>query len=247
VPSTHLFLSLNVLAPFETAGYMIIGCLCGPYVLGLVSKPQIPDLSYVTQTALSFIAFSAGSELYLPELRSLIRTIGLITGFNALFSYFFCTLFIYAIAAGGVVPWMTPYMGGCAFTISLVAGSIMVARSPASAIAVVRELKAKGPATSIMLGVTVVGDVVVLILFTLSNSFALALCSGGGFDGGAFIITLLTLISAVGMGYGLGFILIFLLWIPQIPARYTIIPLGSSSLSCVIGWSYGPNNDGDSD
>ena len=82
-------------------------------------------------------------------------------------------------ASAGVIPWMEPYLGSCAFTISLVAGSIMVARSPASAIAVVRELKAKGPATSIMLGVTVVGDVVVLVLFTLSNSFALAMCGGG--------------------------------------------------------------------
>jgi len=131
-------------------GYMVIGCLCGPYVLGLVSKPQIPDLSYVTQTALAFIAFSAGSELYLPELRSLFRTIILITGLNALFSYIFCTLFIYLIAMLGLVPWMEPYLGGCAFSISLVAGSIMVARSPASAIAVVRELRAKGPVTSIM-------------------------------------------------------------------------------------------------
>lgn len=215
---------------------MIIGCLCGPYVLELVTKPQIPDLSYVTQTALAFIAFSAGSELYLPELRSLIRTIALITGFNALFTYVFSTIFIYIIAYAGVIPWIEPYLGSCAFSISMVAGSIMVARSPASAIAVVRELRAKGPATSIMLGVTVVGDVVVLILFTLSNSFALALCGGGGFDGGAFLITLLTLCCAVGLGYGLGFILIFLLWIPPvkitstisipIPARFTIIPLG---------------------
>jgi Kef-type K+ transport system membrane component KefB len=216
-------------------GYMIVGCLCGPYILGLVSKPQIPDLSYVTQTALAFIAFSAGSELYLPELRSLLRTILAITGANALFSYIFCTLFIYAIAAGGVVPWMTPYMGSCAFSMSMVAGSIMVARSPASAIAVVRELRAKGPATSIMLGVTVVGDVVVLILFTISTSFALAMCSGGGLDGGALVITLLTLVVAVGVGYGLGFVLIFLLWVPRVPARLTILPLGFL-IFCLCDW-----------
>ncbi len=128
---------------------MIIGCQCYPYILGFVSKPQISDLSYITQTALSFIVFSAGSELYLPELRSLIRTIALITRVNALLSHVICTLFIYAIAAAGVVPSMVPYLGSCAFSISLVAGSIMVAHFPASAIAVVRELKAKGPATSI--------------------------------------------------------------------------------------------------
>ena len=207
-------------------GYMIIGCLCGPYVLNMVTLEQTPDLAYVTQIALSFIAFSAGSELYLPELRSLFRVIALITGFNALFTYVLCSLFIYMLAQTGVIPWMSHFPSGCSFTISLIAGSIMVARSPASAIAVVRELRAKGPVTSTMLGVTVVGDVVVLILFTLSNSFALAQCNGGGFAGGEFLITIITLIFAVGIGYALGGLLIFLLWIPRVPARFTIIPIG---------------------
>lgn len=207
-------------------GYMVIGCLCGPYVLELVTKPQIPDLSYVTQTALAFISFSAGSELYLPELRSLLRTIVLITGLNALFSYIICTLFIFGLGYAGVIPWVTPYLGSCSFAISMIAGAIMVARSPASAIAVVRELRAKGPATSTMLGVMVVGDVVVLILFTVSNSFAIALCgSGGGLQIGGLFITLFTLVVAVALGYALGFLLIFLLWVPRVPARFTIIPI----------------------
>ena len=205
-------------------GYMVVGVFCGPYILNLITTEELPDLGYITQIALSFIAFSAGSELYLPELRSLFRKIAFITGFNALFTYVICILFIYGLAAGGLVSWMEPYLGGCAIGISMIAASIMVARSPASAIAVVRELRAKGPVTSTMLGVTVVGDVVVLILFTLSASIALAQCSGNGFEGGAFLITIVTLIVAVGLGYLLGGLLIFLLWAPY--ARYTIIPLG---------------------
>lgn len=38
-------------------------------------QPDVPRLSYVTQFALAFIAFSAGAELYLPELRSLFKRI----------------------------------------------------------------------------------------------------------------------------------------------------------------------------
>ena len=76
------------------------------------------------------------------------------------------------------------------------------------------------------LGVTVVGDVVVLILFALSNSFALALCNGGSFSVGGLFVTLFTLCCAVGLGWGLGFVLIFLLWVPRVPARFTILPLG---------------------
>ena len=125
-------------------GYMIVGCLCGPYVLGLVTTKQIPDLAYITQIALAFIAYSAGSELYLPELRRLFRPILWISGMSAAFTYVFCTLFIYLLGTSGVIPWMSTFEGGCLASISLVAGSIMVARSPASAIAVVRELRAKG-------------------------------------------------------------------------------------------------------
>ena len=204
--------------------YMIVGCICGPYILNLITTQELPDISYITQIALSFIAFSAGSELYLPELRSLFRKIVAITTFNALYTYIICAIFIYGLAAAGIIGWITPYLGGCAGGISLIAASIMVARSPASAIAVVRELRAKGPITSTMLGVTVVGDVVVLVLFTLSTSIALAQCSGAGFEGGAFLITLLTLVAAVGLGYLLGGLLIFLLWVPY--ARGLILPLG---------------------
>jgi Kef-type K+ transport system membrane component KefB len=50
-------------------GYLVIGSIAGPYVLGLIKTSDIDPLSYVTQFALAFIAFSAGAELYLPEIR----------------------------------------------------------------------------------------------------------------------------------------------------------------------------------
>ena len=43
---------------------------------------------------------------------------------------------------------------------------VAIARSPSSAIAVVTELQADGPFTQTMLGVTMVTDVVVILLFT---------------------------------------------------------------------------------
>lgn len=207
-------------------GYMIIGCLCGPYVLQMVTTPQVKQLGYVTQIALAFIAFSAGSELYLPELRSLFRTICYLSLSIAAITYVLCGLIIYALANTSLVAWAAQMDGGCIVGVSLVAASIMTARSPASAIAVVKEMRAKGPVTSTMLGVTVFGDVIVLILFTLSASIAMTMCAGTGFEGGEFIITLLTLVAAVAIGYSLGGLLIFLLWVPKVPAYLTIIPLG---------------------
>jgi Kef-type K+ transport system membrane component KefB len=56
-------------------GYLVVGALAGPFVTGILTPVDIPRLGYVTQFALAFIAFSAGAELYLPELRSLFKRI----------------------------------------------------------------------------------------------------------------------------------------------------------------------------
>jgi hypothetical protein len=57
------------------SGYLVVGAVAGPFVLDIIQKEDVPRLNYVTQGALAFIAFSAGSELYLPELRALFRRI----------------------------------------------------------------------------------------------------------------------------------------------------------------------------
>ena len=208
-------------------GYIIIGVLCGPFVLDMVHTYQIKDLSYVTQMALAFIAFSAGSELYLPELRSLFKPIAALTLTTSVTNFAICSLIIWGMSgSSGLMGWMSPYESRCRLMISFIFGSIMVARSPASAIAVVRELNAHGPLTSCMLGVTVVGDVVVLILFAISSSLALAVCDGD-FEGLQFLATLLCLVAAIVIGYGIGYLFILLLWIPRAPwAKYLIMPFG---------------------
>jgi Kef-type K+ transport system membrane component KefB len=124
-------------------GYLVVGAVAGPFVLGVIQKDDLPRLGYVTQFALAFIAFSAGSELYLPELRSLFKRILYQTTSIAIFSFCVCCLVIYGIGSAGVVPWMAELESGCRLSVSAIAASIMVARSPASAIAVVKEMKAK--------------------------------------------------------------------------------------------------------
>jgi Kef-type K+ transport system membrane component KefB len=64
-------------------GYLAAGSLAGPFVLDVIHKADLAPLGLVTQFALAFIAFSAGSELYLPELRSLFRRIFFTTTYVA--------------------------------------------------------------------------------------------------------------------------------------------------------------------
>lgn len=163
-------------------GYLVVGAMAGPFVLNVVQKEDIPRLGYVTQFALAFIAFSAGAELYLPELRSLFRKIISQTTGIAIASFTLCTVLIFGLGSSGVLPWMADLDGGCRLSVSSIAAAIMVARSPASAIAVVKEMKAKGTFTSTMLGVTVLCDVYVLLLFTLTSTITESECKGEGFS-----------------------------------------------------------------
>jgi Kef-type K+ transport system membrane component KefB len=56
-------------------GFIIIGFIAGPYVLGMIPLEAITDLDFINDFALAFIAFTVGAELYLRELRSRFRSI----------------------------------------------------------------------------------------------------------------------------------------------------------------------------
>ena len=60
-------------------GYLFTGLLVGPFVLGFASKESLDQLLFIDEISLAFIAFAAGSELYLPELRGRLRSINLVT------------------------------------------------------------------------------------------------------------------------------------------------------------------------
>lgn len=61
------------------SGYILAGIVMGPYVLKLLDAQAVVDLRIVDEMALAFIAFSAGTHLYLPDIRHHIKSIGWIT------------------------------------------------------------------------------------------------------------------------------------------------------------------------
>lgn len=52
----------------QITGYLISGIICGPYVLGILSRESVTDLSIIEGACLSIIGLAAGAELHLPEL-----------------------------------------------------------------------------------------------------------------------------------------------------------------------------------
>ncbi|MGD9249554.1 MAG: PTS sugar transporter subunit IIA [Desulfobacteraceae bacterium] len=173
------------------SGFLFTGVLCGPFLLDLISIEAVTALRFVDEIALGIIAFAAGSELYFKELKHRLRDIawtitGLVVSTFSLSSiaFFMLTPLLSFSAEMGL-----PFRVG----ISLMAGSIFVARSPSSAIAIVNELRARGPFVQTVLGVTVIMDVLVITLFSTNLSIADALFTGLRFNLGFLLLLIIEL------------------------------------------------------
>ena len=189
-------------------GFLLAGILVGPDVLQLVTDQHIENLDFVYQVALAIIAMAAGNELVLKEFRSRFRSITWITIGQAV-----ATLSI-GIAGTFVLTGYLPFIQEfpkdtqqtTRIAISVLVAVILVARSPSSAIAIINELRSKGPFTQSVLGVTVIMDVAVIVLFAMGAEFAHATASNLDLD--LTFIGLLVLEMAVWLlgGYLFGFV-----------------------------------------
>lgn len=172
---TRLFKPLKL--PSVTA-YLIAGVLIGPYCagsfgfdgVGFNSAEAVANLSLVSEVALGFIAFSIGNEFVLEDLKK--------TGKQALvigvFQAFAATLCV-DLALWGVHLLMPE-----TFTMSQVItlGAIATATAPAATLMVVRQYKAHGPLTKLLLPIVALDDAVGLIVFAVSFGIAKTLVSG---------------------------------------------------------------------
>ncbi len=170
----------------------------------MITEPSINQLNGAVSTlSLAYIAISAGAEIYLPEIKNLLKSIG--------FHMFGIWIFtMTAVIVGTMVlvqmnpdlnlfPDNTSIM--CKAGISSAIAAIMVCRSPSSALAVATECESKGPFTKKMLGVTVVSDVVSLITFAIALSFARSECyPGSSFDGFKVLLLFASMIASVFLG-----------------------------------------------
>ncbi|MFT5955985.1 MAG: Trk K+ transport system NAD-binding subunit/Kef-type K+ transport system membrane component KefB, partial [Cyclobacteriaceae bacterium] len=99
------------------------------------------------------------------------------------------------------IPYMADRPAPVLWSISFITAAIFVARSPASAIAVINELRAKGPFTQTVMGVTVVKDFLVIILFSVCISVAQTLISGDAFNALSLLIVLAEIVASFLVGF----------------------------------------------
>ena len=163
--------------PAVTA-YLVCGILIGPYCigalnltgLGFATPESVANLDIASEVALGFIAFTIGNEFRLVQLKAMGRqaiTVGIAQAV-------FTTLIVDATLIA--LHFMNPGLISVSSAITL--GAIASATAPAATLMVVRQYKADGPLTRLLLLVVAIDDAVGLVLFSASFGVATALESG---------------------------------------------------------------------
>ena len=214
------------------SGFLLVGILAGPYILGLVSLDMVRQLTFLDDISLAVIAFAAGSELHLQEIRNRLKSIAWVTLANSIIVPIVGTFATYLLADS--IPFMQPLTPLGRVAVSILAGAILVARSPSSAIAIINELRARGPFTRTVLGVTMVTDVVIIIVFAIAMSTAHVLFNGGGLQADFLLILATDLIVSFAVGYLLGRVLHLVLSL-RIPSHVKIVLILALGYAVFVG------------
>ena len=163
--------------PAVTA-YLISGVLIGPFVLGALGVPgigitseQIEGFGIISDLALGFIAFSMGNEFRLAQLKKIGKQATIIGVFQALITT--VVVDIVLIALHFAMP------NTLSLPAAIVLASVATATAPAATLMVVKQYKAKGPVTDVLLPVVALDDAVGLVIFAISFGIARSMGTAG--------------------------------------------------------------------
>ena len=201
---TRVFKPLKL--PSVTA-YLIAGVLVGPYCLGALgfsgigfnSHDAVSGMALVSEVALGFIAFSIGNEFRLDELKKTGKQALVIGIVQALVA----TLFVDLALLG--LHFIMPDKLSVAQIITL--GAIATATAPAATLMVVRQYKANGPLTKLLLPIVALDDAVGLIVFAVSFGIAKTITSGTVDMFSIIVNPLIEIACSLGLGAVMGWLL----------------------------------------
>ena len=195
-------LAKKVQLPAVTA-YLVAGVLIGPFALGKIGIPglgitsdQIEGFGLISDLALGFIAFSMGSEFRIAQLKKIGKQATFIGVFQALFT----TLVVDAALI--VLHFIIPET----FTLesAIVLGAVATATAPAATLMVVKQYKAKGPVTDILLPVVALDDAVGLVAFAISFGVARSLGAGSINATSVILEPILEVVLSLALGFVMG-------------------------------------------
>ena len=227
--------------PAVTA-YLVAGLAIGPFLLGGLNIPglgfnsleQVEGLGILTQTALGFIAFAMGNEFRLCHLRTFGKqaiTIGILQAVVTTVAVDIILIVVHLI-----------FPGVLSFGAAITLGAIASATAPAATLMVVRQYKAHGPLTKLLMLVVAIDDAVGLLLFSLSYGIASTISSGVINVLSMVVEPLLEIILSLVLGAVMGWLLNFVEQFfhsrgkrMTISVAFVLLTVGLSTLKFHIG------------
>ena len=223
-------------------GYLVAGLPIGPYFLGALNLPgfgfnsleQVEGFSIITQTALGFIAFAMGNEFRLSQLKAIGSKAIVIGILQAVLTTVLVDIVLIVLHL--CFPEMISI--SCAITL----GAIASATAPAATLMVVRQYKADGPLTRLLMLVVAIDDAVGLLLFSVSFGIATALAHGQVSVIAVVVEPIVEIILSLGLGAVMGWLLN---WVEQffhsrskrmtLSVAFVLLTVGLSMLEFDIG------------
>jgi len=194
--------------PAVTA-YLVAGLLLGPYCLGALNIPgvgfnsleQVESISAISQAAMGFIAFTIGNEFRLSQLKSM--------GKQAIVVGILQAVVTTVLVDVALITLHFAFPSMLSLPSAIVLGAIASATAPAATLMVVKQYKAKGPLTSLLMLVVAIDDAVGLVLFAISMGVANAIEMGSISVIGMVIEPIVEIVLSLALGSLMGYLLNF--------------------------------------
>ena len=192
--------------PSVTA-YLIAGVLIGPYCVGKIgidglgfnSHEAVSHLALISEVALGFIAFSIGNEFRLEDLKKTGKQATIIGILQALAATLLVDISLYVVHIIMPDKLTVPQL--------ITLGAIATATAPAATLMVVRQYKAKGPLTNLLLPIVALDDAVGLVVFAVSFGIAKTLIIGNVDMIAILVNPLIEIVCSLSLGAIMGWFL----------------------------------------
>jgi Kef-type K+ transport system membrane component KefB len=189
----------------KLTGYLLMGVVSGPYVLGLFGEASSGSLKIVSDGAICIIALTAGSELNIRQIRPVMPTLRAITLYAVIGAMIVLAVTLYLLRP--LLPFLAEMPEDQALAVCAVIGVALSAQSPAVVMALLAETRADGPVSRVILGSVVVADLVVITMYAIASTVATSVIGGGADVLGTALSVTWHLFGSIAFGLVMGMLI----------------------------------------
>lgn len=170
----------------NVSGYLVLGLLLGPSMAlifpnfpGIITLAENESLSFISEIALAFIAFSIGSEFAIKAIKKMGKSVIILTTFEVIGAVLMVFLLLFFLPKPSMITSGYNPFSKENIAFGLILASMSAATAPAATIMVIRQYRAFGPVTKTILPITALDDIYGIIVFGFFISIAQILVPQG--------------------------------------------------------------------